>query len=82
MHTYILMWAALNFVGLFLETIFKQYIGICKTDRLSQETKRRLAALLAAPLLAMSALSNFYFFAGQEIGDVFVRKFLQSKQTQ
>merc|ERR1712179_339951 len=35
---------------------------------------RRFHAVLASPLLAMSSLSNFYFFTGTEVGHIFVRR--------
>ncbi|CAH1121852.1 unnamed protein product [Ceutorhynchus assimilis] len=62
---YILIWATLNFIGIALE-----HFAINKLPN------RRLKTLFAAPLLAMSAVSNFYFFAGKDIGDVFARKAL------
>jgi hypothetical protein len=34
---------------------------------LGHRAVRRLHALLASPLLVMSSLSNFYFFAGKEV---------------
>ena len=40
------------------------YVYCC---RLPNCWVRRLHALLAAPVLAMSSLSNFYFFAGTKV---------------
>ena len=40
------------------------YVYCC---RLPHCWVRRLHALLAAPVLAMSSLSNFYFFAGTKV---------------
>ena len=34
---------------------------------MSPQMSRRLHALLAAPLLLMSCLSNFYFFCGAQV---------------
>ncbi|GJQ66302.1 putative MBOAT, membrane-bound O-acyltransferase family protein [Trypoxylus dichotomus] len=36
--------------------------------------RQRLACMLAAPLLALSAISNFYFFAGMDVGNIFFKK--------
>lgn len=38
----------------------------------TQQNIRRFHALIATPLFMMSALSNFYFFAGMSIGNQFV----------
>lgn len=38
---------------------------------MSPRSKRRFHSLLGAPLFLMSILSNFYFFMGKDLGDVF-----------
>jgi hypothetical protein len=38
---------------------------------------RRFHALIATPLFMMSALSNFYFFAGMSVGNQFVRRLFE-----
>lgn len=74
---YILIWAGLNFVGVTLETasatLYAEKLNKFECFR-GESTKRRLKNILAAPLLAMSAVSNFYFFAGKEVGDLFVQR--------
>lgn len=80
----IFIWALLNFIGVTIEDIGKS-IGKSKQYRkmqdtyLSLEASRRLHCILTSPLLAMSAISNFYFFAGQEIGDIFIQNILHGK---
>ncbi|XP_066157479.1 protein-cysteine N-palmitoyltransferase Rasp [Euwallacea fornicatus] len=69
---HILIWALLNFTGLTFENVIN---ALCsKRLNLRDLSLRRLKNLLAAPLLAGSAVSNFYFFAGKEVGDLYVKK--------
>lgn len=81
-HDYICIWAMLNFVGLTMEMIFKYYYNNVKHKKsiknIASGWKRRFGCIIATPLLAMSAMSNFYFFAGTEVGNIFVKKFFQS----
>lgn len=74
---FILIWAGLNFLGVTLETALAT-LYMTKLNKFKcfkrENTKRRLKNILAAPLLAMSAVSNFYFFAGKEVGDLFVQR--------
>ncbi|KAG7199248.1 hypothetical protein KM043_018115 [Ampulex compressa] len=82
MQTSIFIWASLNFIGLTVEGIAKL---IAHTRRyrelqgryMTPQSVRRFNCILASPLLAMSAVSNFYFFAGKDIGDIFVQRLLQ-----
>ncbi|XP_015593688.1 protein-cysteine N-palmitoyltransferase HHAT [Cephus cinctus] len=77
MQTFIFIWSFLNFLGLTVEGIaktigkYKRYIRI-ERKYLSERNIRRFHCALASPLLAMSAISNFYFFAGQDIGNAFI----------
>ncbi|XP_067205937.1 protein-cysteine N-palmitoyltransferase HHAT isoform X2 [Linepithema humile] len=81
MQTSIFIWALLNFIGVTIEDIG---VSISKTEQyhkiqntyLSSRNSKRLHCILASPLLAMSAISNFYFFGGQEIGNIFLRNVL------
>ena len=43
---------------------------------LSPEGRRRFHCFLGGPLFLMSILTNFYFFMGTTVGDIFVRKSL------
>lgn len=81
MELFIFIWSFLNFFGLTIE-YFATAIGNSAKYReltmnnLSPGNIRRLHCILASPLLAMSAMSNFYFFAGAEIGHLYFRRVL------
>lgn len=77
----ILVWTLLNFTGIILETaakeisetsVFKLFKkGILRTEGMEQ----RFIAMLCAPLLGLSAISNFYLFAGYDVGNLFFQSF-------
>lgn len=73
---FIFTWSLMNFFGLALEGAiksigkFEQYRKL--ESKFSRKNIRRFHCLIASPLLALSAISNFYFFAGQEIGNLFL----------
>ncbi|XP_011880609.1 PREDICTED: protein-cysteine N-palmitoyltransferase Rasp isoform X2 [Vollenhovia emeryi] len=77
----ILIWTLLNFIGIVIENIgvsigkSTQYLKI-QNMYLSSKNTRRLHCVLASPLLALSAVSNFYFLGGQEIGNIFIENIL------
>ncbi|XP_012272296.1 protein-cysteine N-palmitoyltransferase Rasp isoform X2 [Orussus abietinus] len=77
MKMFIFIWACLNFIGLAIEDTAKsigkslKYIEF-ERKCLNWKNTRRFHCAIASPLLAMSAISNFYFFAGEEIGNIFV----------
>ncbi|XP_012148819.2 protein-cysteine N-palmitoyltransferase Rasp isoform X1 [Megachile rotundata] len=81
MQINIFIWAALNFIGLNIESIMRSFgrqkffINI-KTTYTSEINGRRLDCILASPLLIISVISNFYFFAGEEIGSIYVYRIL------
>ncbi|KAL6437124.1 hypothetical protein ACFW04_005012 [Cataglyphis niger] len=72
----IFIWSLFNFIGIAIENIgvsigkSKQYHKI-ENMYLSSKNIRRFHCILASPLLAMSAISNFYFFGGPLIGNIF-----------
>ncbi|XP_043275645.1 protein-cysteine N-palmitoyltransferase Rasp [Venturia canescens] len=74
---FIFIWCLLNFIGLTVEG-FARSVGNSSTylrleaQYLSPRNSRRFRCALAAPLLVFSATSNFYFFAGEEIGHIFM----------
>ncbi|XP_023029270.1 protein-cysteine N-palmitoyltransferase Rasp [Leptinotarsa decemlineata] len=73
LEKHILIWTALNFVGIIIESV----LWPPSRKNVSKHTnhwERRINCLLSAPLLAVSAISSFYFFAGKEVGDVFFRR--------
>ncbi|CAH1164100.1 unnamed protein product [Phaedon cochleariae] len=67
----ILIWTALNYIGI----IFENMLGLPHKQGLKESYwKTRVNCMIAAPLLAVSAISNFYFFGGTEVGYSFVNR--------
>jgi hypothetical protein len=78
---FVFIWSCLNFVGITCEAFAKaigntQRFKSLENSFLSPRGKRRFYAAVATPLFIMSALSNFYFFAGIEVGNIFARRVL------
>lgn len=75
---YIMYWSALNYFGITTEymvgIIHKKYL-YNYTKKMSSTKLTRIKCILASPLLTISAISNFYFFGGKEIGNIFIEKF-------
>lgn len=73
-----------NFIGVAIENIgvsigkSKQYHKI-QDMYLSSKNIKRLHCILASPLLVMSAISNFYFFGGESIGNIFIYNIIYGK---
>uniref|UniRef100_A0A2A4JTP1 Protein-cysteine N-palmitoyltransferase Rasp n=1 Tax=Heliothis virescens TaxID=7102 RepID=A0A2A4JTP1_HELVI len=73
----IFVWSVLNYVGIVIEYFGKAVAGtekykLFKANVLQTNAMEvRFIAFLCAPLLGLSAISNFYLFAGSEIGDVY-----------
>ncbi|XP_076247087.1 protein-cysteine N-palmitoyltransferase Rasp [Calliopsis andreniformis] len=81
MQVNIFIWAFLNFIGLNIESFTKsvgktKYYSNIERKYMSAVNARRFHCILATPLLAMSVISNFYFFAGEEIGHIYVYRIL------
>ncbi|XP_076281734.1 protein-cysteine N-palmitoyltransferase Rasp isoform X2 [Lasioglossum baleicum] len=81
MQTNICIWAFLNFVGLNVENFMKlieksKYCANIRERYMSPTNARRVHCVLTSPLLAMSVISNFYFFAGEEVGHIYVYRIL------
>ncbi|KAM3967903.1 protein-cysteine N-palmitoyltransferase Rasp [Aphomia sociella] len=78
----IFVWSILNYFGITLEHIGKGISqrnvykwfknNILKTEQM----ETRFIALLCTPLLALSAISNFYLFGGTKIGNLFFESIL------
>ncbi|KAL7298501.1 hypothetical protein TKK_0008281 [Trichogramma kaykai] len=79
MHLYIFIWSFLNFLGLVIENTARSFSDyfykVILRDKMGPSNKRRFECALCSPLLAFSAISNFYFFAGDEIGHTYVWRF-------
>jgi hypothetical protein len=78
-HNFIIIWTTLNFIGIVVENLG---VSISRTQFYNKVflkkslTRDRFNAVLMTPLLVMSSLSNFYFFAGSEIGMIYVYRVL------
>ncbi|CAH0766553.1 unnamed protein product [Diatraea saccharalis] len=78
----IFVWSVLNYLGITLEQFGKilsqtNYYQLFKVNILkSDETETRFLALLCTPLLALSAISNFYLFGGSSVGNIYFECFM------
>ncbi|XP_044745427.1 protein-cysteine N-palmitoyltransferase Rasp [Coccinella septempunctata] len=83
---YIFIWVILNFFGVVIENlstaIYKAHLRSSKIELfLGMQWIRRITCFFASFLLAMSAISNFYFFSSISIGSVFVTRILEASFT-
>ncbi|XP_076661827.1 protein-cysteine N-palmitoyltransferase Rasp isoform X2 [Halictus rubicundus] len=81
MQINICIWAFLNFIGLNIESLTRliektKYCTNIRERYMSPTNARRVHCVLTSPLLAMSVISNFYFFAGEEVGHIYVYRIL------
>lgn len=85
MQNFILIWSFLNFVSIMLETgskfFYAKYFQRELEANLSYSWRRRLTCLICSPLLTLSAVSNFFFFAGTQIGLLFFERILKGTKT-
>lgn len=79
----IFIWASLNFIGIAFESLT---ISITRSKPyqklqtfLTPNDIRRIYCTWTAAFLGMSAISNFYFFGGEEIGNIFVQRIADGK---
>ncbi|XP_056632991.1 protein-cysteine N-palmitoyltransferase Rasp isoform X1 [Diorhabda sublineata] len=71
---HILIWALLNYSGLMIEDFLWPKKVNEKIIVYKQSWKRRKDCFIAAFLLGLSAISNFYFFAGADVGHLFFER--------
>ncbi|CAG9857487.1 unnamed protein product, partial [Phyllotreta striolata] len=64
LEKHVLVWSLLNYSGIIVENLWMK----------KKEECGRKDCFFMAVLLAMSAVSNFYFFAGTDVGNVFVKR--------
>lgn len=74
---FIIIWTVMNYIGIVIEYICtnaskKHLTNISST--IGPIAMNIVKNIFAAPLLAFSAISNFYFFGGKDIGDIFSRR--------
>jgi hypothetical protein len=75
-YMYVLIWSTLNYLGVTIEGVSKAIASTRRYQKyeklLTPQNVRRFHALIATPLLMISAVSNFYFFAGMSVGNHFM----------
>ncbi|VEN55145.1 unnamed protein product [Callosobruchus maculatus] len=73
---YILIWCILNYIGIVIEQTCSSLFSVNKPDmnKSCSDLSRRTKCFFGALLLAVSAISNFYFFGGKQIGDLFFQR--------
>ncbi|VVC98545.1 unnamed protein product, partial [Leptidea sinapis] len=80
---HIFMWTVLNYIGITLEYSGKlisrhtSYQWLKQNILKTEANETRFIAVLCTPLLALSAISNFYLFAGTDVGNLFFERFFQ-----
>lgn len=78
-----MIWAFANYICVTIESgftnIYNRYLKKFCERSFTPDWRQRLACMLASPLLAVSAISNFYFFAGTDIGNVFFKNIFGGK---
>lgn len=77
LEDYIVTWAIMNFIGITIEyfsSMLYQKKIIYISEVLGPTGMNVIKNIMAVPLLAFSAISNFYFFGGKYVGDIFLRK--------
>ncbi|XP_055638565.1 protein-cysteine N-palmitoyltransferase Rasp [Toxorhynchites rutilus septentrionalis] len=64
LYTFILIWSALNWICIVLEGFVKNIFG----------SNTRLNALVGTHVFILSVLSNFFFFAREEVGYIYIER--------
>lgn len=73
----IFVWSVLNYFGIVLEYSgkaigkTKKYIQFKQSFLKTDAMETRFIAFLCTPLLGLSAISNFYLFAGTDVGNLY-----------
>lgn len=76
-YFFVFIWSVLNFICLYIERIAKHFAKLFGTKlekRFDCYNLHRLEAFLGTQIFIPSALSNFYFFGGMDVGNVFMRR--------
>ncbi|KDR12454.1 protein-cysteine N-palmitoyltransferase Rasp isoform X2 [Zootermopsis nevadensis] len=87
-YMFVLIWSLLNYLGVTIEAVSKAIASTTHYQKYENfllstpQNIRRFHAFIATPLFIMSAVSNFYFFAGMSIGNQFVKRLLEGSLQQ
>lgn len=71
-YWFVMVWSLLNFVCVQIEHVGKALWRRQRYQRELNDWQRRLVALGGSQLFIPAAISNFYFFGGIEVGNVFM----------
>lgn len=79
LYNFILIWSLLNYICLIIENFGRSITKTLKYRKfieniLSRNNELRFNAIIASQIFIPSAISNFYFFAGTEIGNIYIYK--------
>lgn len=80
LYVFLLIWSSLNCICIVFETLLRNYFKtasyrkLLQKMKISQHNEYRLNAYLSVQVLIPSVLSNFIFFAGDEIGFIFFQQ--------
>lgn len=81
-YDYVLIWTVLNFVCLSVENVFKYFVKTAFYANLVRnfnfKNQKRIYALIGSQIFIPSSISNFYFFAGVDVGNYFMQRTYQS----
>lgn len=76
-YQFVFIWSIMNFICLQLEQ-FGRHIGHMQQDNFqkyfSESNRNRIKAIFGTQIFIPAVISNFYFFAGVEVGNVFVER--------
>ncbi|XP_058447666.1 protein-cysteine N-palmitoyltransferase Rasp [Malaya genurostris] len=64
LYTFVLIWSALNWICIVLEGFVKNIFGI----------NSKMGAIVGTHVFILSVLSNFFFFAREEVGYIYIRR--------
>lgn len=64
LYTFIMIWSTLNWICIVMEGFVKKFFGHSK----------QLAAFIGTHVFVLSVLSNFFFFAREEVGYIYLQR--------
>lgn len=64
LYTFVMIWSALNWICIVMEGFVKNAFG----------ANSKLGALVGTHVFVLSVLSNFFFFAREEVGYIYIRR--------
>ena len=78
LYMFILIWSMLNWLCIILEQALKVFakskMFLRLTNRFSPTNKGRIIAVIGSNIFIMSVISNFFFFAREETGYIYIKR--------